>query len=242
MPGEENSSKSLDLSSVANLSPFFMKRQIVESCSQISHCVEFEAWVPHKQRNVLWVSTAEESLWHDLTTLNRWLGFFPCVIFLTGVEEGRFERLVERTCIKVEAGGSLLYCVSGGKSYILFIKRHSAWDMPKGKIEGGESPVACAVREAQEEVGVPLGTAEGTYLATTRHFYFLGMVPHLKVTHWFVFEVEELVPPTPQKEEGIELARWIPLEEARSMVRGGAYWSVLWLVEMFLSHYGQKVR
>lgn len=43
------------------------------------------------------------------------------------------------------------------------------WEFPGGKIEPGESPVQCAVRECREELGVeieilrPLGTAQHTY-------------------------------------------------------------------------------
>ena len=37
---------------------------------------------------------------------------------------------------------------------LLFIYRRGKWDLPKGKIDPGESPEICAVREVKEETGL----------------------------------------------------------------------------------------
>ena len=47
------------------------------------------------------------------------------------------------------AGGLVL---SGG--HALLIRKHHLWDLPKGKLNGDESPEHCAVREIAEETGL----------------------------------------------------------------------------------------
>lgn len=40
-------------------------------------------------------------------------------------------------------------------------KDEGAWSIPKGEIDEGEEPVACAMRELEEELGSNIGLAEG---------------------------------------------------------------------------------
>ncbi|AUC86672.1 NUDIX hydrolase [Polaribacter sp. ALD11] len=98
----------------------------------------------------------------------------------------------------VSAAGGL---VLNTKKDILFIYRSKKWDLPKGRIEIGESIEETAIREVEEECGIyDLKLIKP--LLTTYHVYFQeGM--KLKETYWFLMTSdydEELVP---QLEEGI---------------------------------------
>lgn len=53
------------------------------------------------------------------------------------------------------------------------------WDLPKGLIDEGEGPMACALRETQEEFGLVFGAERLTDLG--RHAYYRGKDLHLFV-------------------------------------------------------------
>ena len=69
------------------------------------------------------------------------------------------------------AGGVLFNIVEGlDEPKVLLIYRNGFWDIPKGKLEKGESIPQCAVREVAEETGseLPLIISD---LGTTYHEY-----------------------------------------------------------------------
>jgi predicted NUDIX family NTP pyrophosphohydrolase len=62
------------------------------------------------------------------------------------------------------SAGILLYRVAGGEPEVLLIhpggpfwvnKDAGAWSIPKGELDEGEGPLACALRELAEELGSP---------------------------------------------------------------------------------------
>jgi 8-oxo-dGTP pyrophosphatase MutT (NUDIX family) len=111
----------------------------------------------------------------------------------------------------VEAAGGL---VLNSKGELLMIYRNRHWDLPKGKMEAGESPAQTAVREVEEECGVrKLKT--GKALLTTYHIYFQDKHDCIKCTHWFEMTCKDDSLPVPQKEEGIIEAKWMPVAELK---------------------------
>ena len=56
----------------------------------------------------------------------------------------------EKNSVFIQAGGGL---VENEKGEILFMFRKGKWDLPKGKLDPGESYESCALREVQEETG-----------------------------------------------------------------------------------------
>lgn len=105
----------------------------------------------------------------------------------------------------IEAAGGV---VTNPNGEILFIFRLGWWDLPKGKIEKGESIESAALREVEEETGCS-NLKLGRKLLETFHTYKLKKGKRvLKKTYWFHMEAEkqELVP---QTEENIELAQWM---------------------------------
>lgn len=76
------------------------------------------------------------------------------------------------------------------------------WELPGGKVRPGEAPDIAAVREAAEELGVPV--AAPRLLAVREHRYPQG--PWVRL-HCFAVEAQGPV-------RGDEAHRWVPLAEA----------------------------
>ena len=99
---------------------------------------------------------------------------------------------------KVSAGGGL---VLNPMKEILFIYRSHKWDLPKGRVEAGESIEETAVREVEEECGI-FNLKLIKPLITTYHVYYQdGM--KLKETFWFLMTSNYTAELIPQLEEGI---------------------------------------
>ncbi len=103
----------------------------------------------------------------------------------------------------LEAAGGL---VSNSHDEILFIYRLGKWDLPKGKVEPGETTEIAAVREVEEECGI--SNLEITHFLTkTYHIYFQNDLK-LKATYWYRMDYNGNEVLTPQAEEGIGIAEW----------------------------------
>jgi len=60
------------------------------------------------------------------------------------------KKFTSKIPLVVAAGG----VVTNKKGKVLFIYRNDKWDLPKGKLDKGETIEACAIREVEEETGV----------------------------------------------------------------------------------------
>ncbi len=107
---------------------------------------------------------------------------------------------------EVNAAGGL---VSNRRGDVLLISRNGLWDLPKGHQEAGEDIKVTALREVQEETGV--GDLEtGELICVTDHCYLRDGIWHLKHTWWFEMLYTDPVNLTPQREEDITKAVWVP--------------------------------
>ena len=86
---------------------------------------------------------------------------------------------------------------------MLFIYRFDKWDLPKGKLEKGESIQECAIREVEEECGIT-NLSIDKELETTYHIFKRNEKMILKVTYWFLMRTNYSGNLTPQEEEGID--------------------------------------
>lgn len=111
--------------------------------------------------------------------------------------------MVSKTTIQA-AGG--VVCAPDGRFLMIF--RRGFWDLPKGKLEPGETIEQCAVREVEEECGVS-GLTLGRKICTTVHRYTLGGLDIEKHSTWFFMTLPSAVDLVPQKEEDIEIAQWV---------------------------------
>lgn len=115
----------------------------------------------------------------------------------------------------IEAAGGLVYTPAGD---LLFIKRLGKWDLPKGKMEIGESREESAIREIEEETGLREVILKN-FINTTYHIYTERNGDKvLKYTHWFEMNFEGEDTSKPQIEEGITEVAWKNTSQIESEV------------------------
>jgi 8-oxo-dGTP pyrophosphatase MutT (NUDIX family) len=131
-----------------------------------------------------------------------------------------------RSCFKViEAAGGY---VTGPDGKLLVFYRRGFWDLPKGKIDPGESPEQAAVREVQEETGLQNVEIQ-SFLMHTWHTYREKDERILKKTWWYRMTTTD-TKLIPQTEEDIEQIEWV--EPASWLAsKPGVYGSIQDVVE-----------
>jgi len=102
------------------------------------------------------------------------------------------------------AGGAVL----NPKKELLIIKRSGYWDLPKGKIEKGETNKDAAIREVQEECGIDK-LCIISKICKTYHTYHFKDKDILKITHWYKMSYLGNKIASPQTEEDITEVKWI---------------------------------
>lgn len=104
------------------------------------------------------------------------------------------------------AGGGV---VTNEHGDLLMIFRRGKWDLPKGKLDKGETIEACALREVTEETGVQ-NLSLGKLIAVTQHAYFdvYQNQEVIKESHWFRMTVSGVPALVPQMEEDITAIEW----------------------------------
>jgi 8-oxo-dGTP pyrophosphatase MutT (NUDIX family) len=125
-------------------------------------------------------------------------------------------RTVFRSCFRIiEAAGGV---VKNKKGQMLIIYRHGKWDLPKGKLEAGETFEQAALRETEEECGIK-NLKIGSRLLSTYHTYLIDEKPVLKKTLWFEILYNGNKMPVPQQKEDITEIRWIDLSEMELILK-----------------------
>jgi 8-oxo-dGTP pyrophosphatase MutT (NUDIX family) len=107
--------------------------------------------------------------------------------------------------ILIQAGGGL---VQNGKGETLFMLRRDKWDLPKGKLDPGETLEQCAIREVEEETGLSSIRLEQQLLVTW-HTYDESGKHFLKETHWYRMRAFGDQAMVPQQEEQITELKWL---------------------------------
>jgi 8-oxo-dGTP pyrophosphatase MutT (NUDIX family) len=132
-------------------------------------------------------------------------------------------RLLKRRMRWVRAAGGIVTAPDGT---MLLIQRNGRWDLPKGKVEDGETLLQAALREVEEETGIKCVSAlmrkcvSDTNAITqshnnaikTYHIFNLYGGWHLKQTSWFPMTAEKQTV-VPQQEEGITGGEWVSPDE-----------------------------
>lgn len=108
---------------------------------------------------------------------------------------------------------------------ILLIHRLGFWDLPKGKIDDGETSRECAVREIEEECGV-VSAIEKELVDTWHSYLTKSGKSYLKKTEWFVMNCINDQDMKPQTEEGIDAIGWFTLGEAQALLGEKSYNSI----------------
>lgn len=129
------------------------------------------------------------------------------------------QKQIKKLMNEILAGGGLVYRISKkGHIKVLLIKRKGVWDLPKGKLDAGESIEQCAAREVMEEVGLLKLPMIVRPLDQSLHTYIEKGDKVKKVTYWYLMYTDERVF-IPQAEEQIEAVKWKKIDDAFSMVQ-----------------------
>jgi 8-oxo-dGTP pyrophosphatase MutT (NUDIX family) len=119
---------------------------------------------------------------------------------LTALQKAFFKKFTV-----VQAAGGV---VRNDESEALLIFRRGKWDLPKGKLDKGETLEQCAVREVEEETGLK-DVQLISPLTITWHTYHEGTKFILKESHWYNMKVTGKQTLVPQADEDIEEVRWV---------------------------------
>ena len=114
------------------------------------------------------------------------------------------KKFTKKIPLEIAAGG----VVTNKEGKVLFIFRNNKWDLPKGKLEKGESLEAAAIREVAEETGVK-GLKLENPLKTTYHIFKAGGRYKLKEVHWYAMKTSYTGKLKGQKSEGIAKVKWM---------------------------------
>lgn len=142
-------------------------------------------------------------------------------------EEEEFNRLFSSYELVSAAGGMVQ-----SRDGFLVIERNGFWDIPKGKMEEGETPEESAYREIEEECGIS-GHKLHELLTITYHTYVYKGRPVLKKTYWFNFSYKGQDKLEPQAEEGITKVEWFSNDRIPE-IRSNTYGSINDVLDAYL--------
>lgn len=160
---------------------------------------------PRKSTLVLRYTSKNKVLFQAIDTLEK-NGPYERVI-LHALDYKQLKKDLKSLFITIKAGGGLVINESGEGLYIF---RRGHWDLPKGKLDPGESWKVAAKREVIEETGVN-ALKLGRALLKTRHVYRTSNGKRvLKLTKWYLMHApkQDLIP---EEKEQIEQAVWLDL-------------------------------
>lgn len=134
----------------------------------------------------------------------------------------------------IQAAGGL---VLNEKQEILMIFRRGKWDLPKGKLDEGETIEECAVREVMEETGLTKIDL-GPLLNITHHTYFDTWLKEevIKETHWYTMQASSDEPLIPQTTEDIERIEWVSMNDLNPRL-SNSYDTIVGLMSYYQKRY-----
>jgi 8-oxo-dGTP pyrophosphatase MutT (NUDIX family) len=116
----------------------------------------------------------------------------------------------------------------------LLVRAYANWDFPKGRIDPGEEPLACALRELREEA-----TLEGAIFPWGEEFVETAPYSHGKIARYYLAELahgEVNLPVSEElgKPENDEF-RWVTGDEAERLLPGRLQSVLRWAREKLKS-------
>ena len=129
---------------------------------------------------------------------------------------------------KIIAAGGI---VENEEKQILMIFRRGKWDLPKGKLDEGETIEECAVREVEEETGLR-SVHLGELIEVTLHTYIEKGNEIEKETYWYAMKVEGDQKLVAQSEEDIEEVRWVKETELPTYLNN-SYTNIVEIIEKY---------
>jgi 8-oxo-dGTP pyrophosphatase MutT (NUDIX family) len=118
--------------------------------------------------------------------------------------------------LETSAGGVVYRVREESIQFLLIKDPYDNWGLPKGHVEGGETPEQAAIREVAEETGLSELSVIAQLPTIDWYFKDKGRLVH-KFCHFFLLECAS-GDATPQLEEGISECAWQTIDEAIATV------------------------
>ena len=135
---------------------------------------------------------------------------------------------------KITAAGGI---VENEQGEILFMFRRGKWDLPKGKLDNGETLEECAVREVEEETGLR-NIERGELIDVTIHNYVEKGSEIEKETYWYAMKVSGEQKLVPQVNEDILELKWVKENELHVYL-ADTYPNIIEIVEKYFDKTNQ---
>jgi 8-oxo-dGTP pyrophosphatase MutT (NUDIX family) len=173
-----------------------------------------EADLSFKDHNTLFAAFDNDKILGDLVQLLLTVNSIETLYVYGQNPQLIWESFSSKYTIIHAAGG----LVTNKAAHALLIFRKGKWDLPKGKIEDGESTEEAALREVMEECGVKELSITAK-LCNTYHIYTLNNKQILKVSHWYAMRCNDSETTLkPQTIEGITEAIWMTVTDVLHIV------------------------
>lgn len=212
--------KPLDLLSYEELDPKKTFEQVFSDLEEIPADIDWE-------EDVLFHEPSQDVIIRLLYLMRtRKMRNLDSVTLVTKDKKALKDFVKSRFLIIKAAGG-----IVTKKDKILMIFRLGKWDFPKGKLDKGESPEECAIREVEEECNIKVRL--GAHLYNTWHTYTQNRKSILKKTYWYAMESVNDSGMKPQADEGIVDISWFAEQEAKTALIN-SYPSMRYLFKQFL--------
>lgn len=147
-------------------------------------------------------SPEEDAIDHIIDQLDK--NELPKAVFRHSNPLSLFRQVKDHFTVFEAAGG----VISNPEKEVLLMFRRGKWDLPKGKLDDGETLEACALREVQEETGLHNVHLDGK-ITETFHYYPWKNKKVLKHSHWYRMQFTGTELTIPQIEEDILDIQWI---------------------------------
>jgi 8-oxo-dGTP pyrophosphatase MutT (NUDIX family) len=142
-------------------------------------------------------------------------------LFISIISFEKVLNTLKQSFYYIEAAGGFIE----KENQFLFIRRHNRWDLPKGKLEKGETVEEAAVRECEEECGIKNLTIVKS-LNSTFHIYPYKKGYALKQSYWFYMQTDYAEKLIPQLEESITEVDWFDKKTIENTLLKDTYYTI----------------